>query len=125
MPAYIRNRLYDVGRWLRVNGEAIYASRPWLVASQGESIRFTQSKDGRYRYAIHKGWPLGDVELHDLWLDSASRIVMLGTGSSLDWKNVPEGSYGRGGKVVVSVPESLKEAFYSEHAVTLRIELTD
>jgi alpha-L-fucosidase len=125
MPAYIRNRLYDVGRWLRVNGEAIYASRPWLVASQGESIRFTQSKDGRYLYAIHKGWPLGDVELHDLWLDSASRIVMLGTGSSLDWKNVPEGSYGRGGKVVVSVPESLKEAFYSEHAVTLRIELTD
>jgi len=125
MPAYIRDRLHDVGRWLRVNGEAIYGSRPWLVASQGENIRFTRSKDGRYLYAIHKGWPEEDVELLDLWLDAESKIEMLGAGGPLEWKNVPEGSYGRGGKVAVSVPESLKGAFHSEHAVTLRIELTD
>ena len=41
MPAYIRSRLHDVGRWLTVNGEAIYGSRPWLVASQGDGLRFT------------------------------------------------------------------------------------
>ena len=57
MPDDIRTRLYDIGGWLKVNGEAIYGSRPWLVASQGDQIRFTQSKDGRYLYAIHKGWP--------------------------------------------------------------------
>ncbi|HXQ81238.1 MAG TPA: alpha-L-fucosidase [Opitutaceae bacterium] len=125
MPAYIRDRLHDVGRWLKVNGEAIYRSRPWLVASQGDRLRFTRSKDDRYLYAIHKGWPEADVELHDLWLDSSSRIVMLGTGQDLKWRNVPEGKYGRGGKVAVEIPQLLKGTFDSDHAVTLRIELTD
>jgi len=124
MPAYIRDRLRDVGRWLKFNGEAIYGSRPWLVASQGENLRFTHSKGGRYLYAIHKGWPQGGLKLHDLWLDSSSRIAMLGANAPLEWKNVPEGSYGRGGKVVVTTPDSLRGTFDSEHAVTLKIELT-
>jgi alpha-L-fucosidase len=125
MPTYMQDRLLDVGRWLKVNGEAIYGSRPWLAASQGENIRFTRSKDGRYLYAIHKGWPEGEVVLHDLWLDPSSSIGMLGGGGPLEWRNVPEGSYGRGGKVVVKVPDSLKGTFDSSHAVTLRVQLTD
>lgn len=60
MPAYIRARLHDIGRWLKVNGEAIYGSGPWLVASQGETLRFTLGKDGRHLYAIHKGWPAAE-----------------------------------------------------------------
>ena len=124
MPAYIRARLHDVGRWLRVNGEAIYSSRPWLVASQGDRLRFTQSKDARYLYAIHRGWPQGTVEIDDLWLDTSSRVTMLGTGQTLNWRNIPEGSYGRGGKVAVEIPESLKGAIDSVHAVTLKIELS-
>jgi alpha-L-fucosidase len=125
MPAYIRDRLYEVGRWLKVNGEAIYDSRPWLIANQGEEIRFTRSKDGRFLYAIHKGWPQGEVELHDLWLETSAKITMLGADEPLVWKNVPEGSYGRGGKVVVAIPEFLKGMFASEHAITLKVELTD
>jgi len=124
MPAYIRARLHDVGRWLRVNGEAIYSSRPWLVASQGDRLRFTQSKDARYLYAIHRGWPQGTVEIDDLWLDTSSRVTMLGTGQTLNWRNIPEGSYGRGGKVAVEIPESLKGSIDSVHAVTLKIELS-
>jgi len=50
---------------------------------------------------------------------------MLGAREPLEWRNVPEGSYGRGGKVAVAIPESLKGAFNSEHAVTLKIRLTD
>jgi alpha-L-fucosidase len=125
MPAYIRTRLLDIGRWLKVNGEAIYGSRPWLVASQGERLRFTQSKDGRYLYAVHRGWPQGTVNINDLWLDTSSRVTMLGTDQTLRWRNIPEGSYGRGGKVAVEVPESLRSAVDSNHAMTLRIELSN
>jgi alpha-L-fucosidase len=66
----------EIGAWLKVNGEAIYATRPWKVYGEGpstqvaekgqfdgqkdvsdkpftpEDIRFTQSKDGKTLYAI-------------------------------------------------------------------------
>ena len=65
-----------IGAWLKLNGEAIYATRPWKVYGEGPStvavekgqfdgqtdvskkpftaqdIRFTQSKDGKTLYAI-------------------------------------------------------------------------
>ncbi|MDW7981003.1 MAG: alpha-L-fucosidase [Verrucomicrobiales bacterium] len=71
----------DIGAWLRVNGEAIYKTRPWKIYGEGpstkvvergqfdglrdvyskpftsEDIRFTQSKDGKVLYAIVLGWP--------------------------------------------------------------------
>ncbi len=66
----------EIGAWMKINGEAIYATRPWktfgegpstVVADKGqfggqkdvqkkpftaEDIRFTQSKDGKILYAI-------------------------------------------------------------------------
>ena len=66
----------EIGAWLKVNGDAIYATRPWKTYGEGpstavaekgqfdgqkdvadkpftsEDIRFTQSKDGKALYAI-------------------------------------------------------------------------
>lgn len=65
-----------IGAWLKVNGDAIYATRPWKIYGEGpstiaaqkgpyggqsdtqknpftaEDVRFTQSKDGRTLYAL-------------------------------------------------------------------------
>ncbi|HEX7653098.1 MAG TPA: alpha-L-fucosidase, partial [Verrucomicrobiae bacterium] len=73
----------EIGDWLRINGEAIYATRPWKIFGEGpalthvekghfdgqadvqkspftaEDIRFTQSKDGQTIYAIALALPTG------------------------------------------------------------------
>ena len=55
------SRLKETGAWLKTNGEAIYATRPAPLASDesntGDNIWYTQSKDGRYTYAIFFQWP--------------------------------------------------------------------
>ena len=44
-------RMQEMGAWLDVNGQAIYATRPLYPYSKGD-VRYTQSKDGKHRYAI-------------------------------------------------------------------------
>lgn len=65
--------LKDIGAWFSINGEGIYATRPWFVFGEGpavdmgsrdnhspydfRNVRFTQSKDHKTIYAIFMGWP--------------------------------------------------------------------
>ena len=86
-----------IGAWLTVNGDAIYATRPWKIYGEGpstgiaetnrfggvkdvgtksftaEDIRFTQSKDGKTLYAIVLEIPADDkVTVKSLASNSAN-----------------------------------------------------
>ncbi len=51
LPQEALTRMKEIGSWMEVNGRAIYGTRPLYPYSKG-GIRYTQSKDGKHRYAI-------------------------------------------------------------------------
>jgi alpha-L-fucosidase len=108
--------LLAVGKWLDVNGDAIYGTRPWKVYGEGptpvadgpfkdgaskpftsQDIRFTAK--GGVLYAIAMGWPKdGEIVIHALGTSSSSgatfsvgNLAMLGSDSKLEWKQSADG----------------------------------
>jgi alpha-L-fucosidase len=101
--------LLEIGRWLAVNGEAIYGSRPWKVYGEGptkvfegpfqdtkraeftpQDVRFTTKGD--VLYAIVLGWPeSGETVIESLGTDAAlypdpiGQIALLGSEEEVQW----------------------------------------
>ena len=73
IPEEAKNILETIGAWLSTYGDAIYATRPWVVYGEGETensgdtyqykgsdIRFTKSKDDKKLYITALGTPEND-----------------------------------------------------------------
>ncbi|MCX6924135.1 MAG: alpha-L-fucosidase, partial [Verrucomicrobia bacterium] len=95
-------RLERVGRWLAVNGEAIYQTRPYWTWNDGDSIRYTRSKDGRTVYAICLKWPGRELKLVKVRAREGSPIRMLGFDQPLAWRQDPSG-------LTVEIPDRLDD----------------
>jgi alpha-L-fucosidase len=85
-PAAIEN-LREAGAWLRVNGDAIYGTRPregdlW---HEGDHVRYTRSRDGRFVYAITDEWPGDSLALRTVRASQGSAVTLLGVEQLLTW----------------------------------------
>ncbi len=78
----------ETGAWLKVNGEAIYATRPreGNLWKEGDTIRYTRTKDKQTVYAISRSWPGQILRLKSVEPRKGSRIYMLGRAKPLEWK---------------------------------------
>ena len=104
-PEAIR-QMKGAGAWLKVNGEAIYATRPrkGTLWSEGETVRYTRSKDSRFVYAILTEWPGTQVVLREVRPKAASNVELLGSHARLPWSFDPA----RG--TIITLPENLQQA---------------
>lgn len=127
--------LLAIGGWLKVNGEAIYGTRPWAVYGEGPTrggkrggfsegkdrpftardIRFTTK--GGVLYAIALAWPEdGQLLLKSLAppadppAGKIARVELLGAKGDLKWARGPEG-------LAVTLPAEKP----CDYAVALRI----
>lgn len=104
-PEAIR-QMKATGAWLKVNGEAIYATRPREGAlwSEGETVRYTRSKDRRFVYAILTEWPGARLTLKSVRPREGSRITLLGSTPELPWK------FDSAQGTIITLPENLQQA---------------
>jgi alpha-L-fucosidase len=94
IPFVQARRLLALGWWLRVNGAAIYDTRPWTRAegktTDGLDVRFTTG-DGAL-YAIVLGTPRGSrVELVDVRPGDGATVQLLGRVDQLLWTHTDLG----------------------------------
>ncbi len=134
IPTPVQERLLAMGRWLDLNGEAIYETRPWKIYGEGpmeiveghlserknkdathEEIRFTQQ--GNTLYATVLDWPVqGGIRIRSLpensdLLGKIKRIDLLGHNGKLTWTRDARG-------LAVTLPEQRP----CEHAFVLKIK---
>lgn len=102
--------MFSIGNWLKVCGEAIYSTRPWVVYGEGpayinkpkspkltsEDIRFTRNKANNTLYAILMDWPQKDIVIKSLGESNAPKktikgISIVGLKEKISWKQDANG----------------------------------
>jgi alpha-L-fucosidase len=106
-------RLKSLGAWLKINGDAIYGTKPWKRAD-GESVdgirvRFTQKDSSVYATLLAKPKE-NTVTIKSLSPEPGTKISLLGGTGPLDWSQ-------QGDDIKVSLPSVLP----GEHAYVLKI----
>lgn len=111
------DRLKGLGAWLRVNGEAIYGTRPVKPYADGK-VRLTRGKDGAVHaiYLPDEGeeGPPATIELKAVQPAEGAAVTLLGHGTGLSWE-------AKGAGCVVHLPETFRDDPPCRHAWTVTI----
>jgi len=112
IPDAQRDRLEGLGRWLAVNGEAIYGTRPWKTAQEGDLVRYTSK--GQAVYATCFKWPERELVLTAPQPAKGGVVTLLGIEKPLKWEH-------RDGKLRIEVPPLSIDELPCRHAYVFRL----
>lgn len=115
IPQPDQDILLEIGRWLQVNGEAVYGTRPWKIFGEGptkvsegaftdtgrqaftsEDIRFTTKCDAVYATVLN--WPEdGSIKVKAMGKDSKlvaesiKKVELVGSEAPVEWASGDDG----------------------------------
>ena len=106
IPDLQKKAILGIGKWLEVNGEAIFETRPWIKA-EGETlekipIKFTQKDKVLYIHLLIDT-NVNEITICDLRIIENSKIKILGYEEPLKWQQVNN-------HLRISIPHNLKNS---------------
>ena len=106
IPEGQKKCLLGLGKWLGVNGESIFGTRPWKRAQgttiEGIPVRFTQKDD--LLYVILMGKPKTDeITIENITLKTISQINVLGNEENLKWRI-------QNSNLIVKIPQKIEDS---------------
>ncbi|TSE07399.1 alpha-L-fucosidase [Aquimarina algiphila] len=137
IPEDMATLLKDMGAWLKVNGDAIYGTRPWTIFGEGPTrlpegghkvekikiaytntdIRFTKKSDKEI-YAIVLDAPKDEIIIKSLTTQigllnsKIKNIQLLGSDEKIKWERNERG-------LVITVPKKLPTPYAHSFKITL------
>jgi len=90
-PIY-EERLRDVGAWLKINGEGIYATRTWRIQKDPSGWKVWYTTNFNRVYAHMCRWPKSKyLRLHSPIITNMTTIKLLGYPSDIVWEPQAQG----------------------------------
>ncbi|HVW15627.1 MAG TPA: alpha-L-fucosidase [Mucilaginibacter sp.] len=111
-------RLADIGKWIKINGEGIYASKAVAPYSAGD-IFFTQSADKKTEYAfllskdVNVNLP-ATITIQTANPEKVKSVTLLGVKHKLKWAQTD-------GNITVAIPQTLQNQNGLQYAAAFKI----
>ncbi|QCX40316.1 alpha-L-fucosidase [Aureibaculum algae] len=137
IPKEMEDLLIHIGEWLKINGDAIYATRPWTVFGEGptrlsegghkvekikiaytnKDIRFTK-KSGKEFFAIVMDKPENEIVIQSFSTQlgvlnsTIENIELLGSNAKISWERNEKG-------LVIKTPSNIAPSYAYAFKITL------
>ena len=115
------SRMKEIGAWIKINGPAIYATRP-IAPYKENNICFTRNKDNSvnaiYLCAENEKVMPVIIRIKGIKPDAKASIQLLGVKGNLKWKT-------EAGETMISIPAALQKAPPCKYAWAFTISKTE
>ncbi|MGY6743968.1 MAG: alpha-L-fucosidase [Cecembia sp.] len=118
LPDIQKDRLLELGDWMKVNAESIHNTRPWKVQKENDKF-FTKSKDGKSLFVHCTNWPGENLIINTPIEEGIKGIKLLGSDINLQFTKASNGN------LEIPIPKDFQNnpSLISKYVWTFKIDL--